>query len=165
MPGDIICKSAQEVSPFFHARYDAVAKKYQYRFSNNRFPSVFNRRFVYNIYKKMDIDKVISVIGQLAGQHDFSSFQASGSDISNSVRTIKKISLQKKRSSTGVEYRLDVLGDGFLYNMVRIISGTLIEIALDKREPDLEGLLAAKNRKKAGFTAPAKALTLLEVFY
>lgn len=168
LPSDIICKKAKRVSDNFHARYDAVGKKYCYRFSNNRFCSVFNQRFVYNIYSKMNISAMEKIINQIEGCHDFKAFQSSGSDTKNTVRIIKSISL-KKMKRIGInnhnEYRLLIEGNGFLYNMVRIIAGTLIEIGLNKRKADLKSVLESKERRQAGFTAPAHGLTLLEVYY
>ncbi len=161
LPEDIVCKKAEFVSDSFHARYDTKGKKYRYRLMNERIPSVFNRHFVYNIYKPLDFALIKKVLPQLKGKHDFASFQSSGSDIMETVRTITEIKLLKK----GKEYWLEIAGDGFLYNMVRIITGSLIEIGLQKRKADLQSVIKSKNRRQAGFTAPACGLTLIKVYY
>ncbi|MFW5984914.1 MAG: tRNA pseudouridine(38-40) synthase TruA [Halanaerobiaceae bacterium] len=168
LPPDIICKAAEKMPPSFHARYDTRGKKYCYRLSNNRFNSVFNRRFVYNIYQKLDITAMKEGLKQLEGCHDFSSFEASGSEIKKPVRTIKEINFFKKEIASCYaksEYWLTVSGDGFLYNMVRIIAGTLIEVGLGKRKPEYKKIMKSCDRRQAGFTAPARGLTLVEVYY
>lgn len=168
LPSDIICHQAKEVESSFHARYDAQGKKYCYRLANNRYPSVFNRRYVYNIYRELDIEKMKQNLADFKGSHDFSAFEASGSEIDNSVREIREITFEKVSPlspAKGPEYRLLVRGDGFLYNMVRIIAGTLIEVGLGKLETRYSEIIASKDRRRAGFTAPARGLTLLEVYY
>ncbi|MFW6006579.1 MAG: tRNA pseudouridine(38-40) synthase TruA [Bacillota bacterium] len=161
LPDDIICKKAKSVPENFHARYCSRGKKYRYRILNRSYSSVFVRNFVYNIYQKLNFTKIRNVLSQIKGTHDFASFQAKGSGIMNTVRTIEEIKLYEK----DFEYWIEIKGNGFLYNMVRIIVGTLIEIGLDKRPPDLKSILEQKNRRSAGFTAPAKGLTLVEVYY
>lgn len=161
LPEDIICKKAQYVPENFHARYCSKGKKYRYRILNRSYSSVFIRNFVYTIYQKVDFNKINEVISQLEGTHDFASFQTRGSNIENTVRTIEEIELIKKEE----EYWFEIKGDGFLYNMVRIIIGTLIEIGLNKRSPDIKKIIQARTRQSAGFTAPAKGLTLVKVYY
>jgi tRNA pseudouridine38-40 synthase len=162
LPRDIVCISAEKASPDFHARHDAKGKLYRYRLSNCRFPSVFTRNYVYNIRSKMDFKKIKKAAPLLVGTHDFASFQNSGSDISDTVRTIEKIDIYQVED----EYHFDIQGSGFLYNMVRIIMGTFIEIGQEKIKLEaLEDIIKSKNRRKAGYTAPAKGLTLMEVYY
>ena len=161
LPKDIICKQAREVPKSFHARYDARDKVYCYRISNQRFPGVFTRYYVYNIYQPLDFEKMKKAIAVIKGKHDFAAFQARGADCQDTVRTIKNINFYR----VGREYHLKITGDGFLYNMVRIIAGTLIEIGLEKRPPDFREIIKSKNRNQAGFTAPAKGLTLLKISY
>ena len=161
LPEDIICKKAEKEADDFHASFCATGKKYRYRIFNHSHGSVFIRNFVYNIYQPVNITKIKKVIDQLRGTHDFSSFQSSNSEVSSTIRTINQIELIEKAP----EYWIEITGNGFLYNMVRIIVGTLIEIGLDKRKPDLIEILESKNRIKAGFTAPARGLTLVKVYY
>ena len=168
LPSDIICHRAEKVPADFHARYDARGKKYCYRITNNRFPSAFNLRFVYNIYRALDIEKMKRNIKQLEGRHDFAAFSASDAEVSDTIRTIKNIDFSSRKTvypARGKEYLLTIEGDGFLYNMVRIIAGSLIEVGLGKMEPEYQQILATKDRQLAGYTAPAKALTLVEVYY
>ena len=168
LPPDIVCHKAQKADPDFHARYDARGKKYCYRFSNNRFCSVFDLRFVYNIYQKLEIENMQTGLSTFCGRHNFSSFEASGSEVNTSVRTINSIKLERKENSffnSKTEFHLIIDGDGFLYNMVRIIVGTLIERGLGKINSSYKEIIESKNRHQAGFTAPAKGLTLLEVYY
>ncbi|MFO7814680.1 MAG: tRNA pseudouridine(38-40) synthase TruA [Halanaerobiales bacterium] len=162
LPEDIICKDSEEVDSEFHARYDTRGKLYRYRLSNCRFPSVFTRNYVYNIRSNIDFGKIKKAVPLLVGTHDFASFENSGSDIVDTVRTIEKIEINKIDG----EYHFEIKGNGFLYNMVRIVMGTLIEIGQNKIEiGELNNILKAKNRRKAGFTAPAKGLTLMKVYY
>ncbi len=162
IPPDIRCKKAEEVDKGFHARYDARGKRYRYRLSNQKYLSVFKRNFVYNIYKKIDFNKIEEGLKYFSGEHDFTSFMASGSDVDDTVRTIEEIDMIKKND----EYWIIIRGDGFLYNMVRIIIGTLIEIGHGKKRiEDIPEIFKSRNREKAGFTAPAKGLTLVEVYY
>ncbi|HMA59008.1 MAG TPA: tRNA pseudouridine(38-40) synthase TruA [Halanaerobiales bacterium] len=162
LPKDIICTDSEEVDEDFHARHDAKGKLYRYRLSNSRFPSVFTRNYVYNIRSKIDFKKIKKAAPLLVGTHDFASFQNSGSDMEDTVRTIEKIDIYQVED----EYHFDIKGSGFLYNMVRIIMGTFIEIGQDKiKLDDLEDIMESKNRRRAGFTAPAKGLTLMDVYY
>jgi tRNA pseudouridine38-40 synthase len=162
LPKDIICKDAEIVDSEFHSRYDAQGKFYRYRLSTNKFPSVFTRNYVYNIRSKLDFDKIKKAAPLLVGRHDFASFQNSGSDISDTVRTLEMIDIKKVND----EYYFDIKGNGFLYNMVRIIMGTFIEIGQGKMKLEsLSEILESKDRRKAGYTAPAKGLTLMKVYY
>mgnify|MGYP000238089608 CR=1 FL=1 len=162
LPPDIICKDAKEVADDFHARYDSKAKKYRYRLLNRSYHSVFTRNYVYTLYKDLNLEKINSALKDFVGYYDFAAFQSAGSDVVNTKRKIKKFEMKY----IGEEICFDIVGTGFLYNMVRIIIGTLIEIGLNKRpENDVKRIINSCNRREAGFTAPAKGLTLLEVYY
>jgi len=162
LPKDIICIDSEEVDKDFHARHDAKGKLYRYRLSNSKFPSVFTRNYVYNIRSKINFEKIKKAAPLLVGTHDFASFQNSGSDMEETVRTIKKIDIYQVED----EYHFDIKGSGFLYNMVRIIMGTFLEIGQNKIELEaLEDIMKSKNRRRAGFTAPSKGLTLMDVYY
>lgn len=162
LPADIICKKAETVPQDFHARFDVKRKVYRYRIRNSRFPSVFDRRFVYHVYRSLDKRKMKEAAGYFHGTHDFKAFQARKADNENTVRTVEDIAVYPEEE----EIRIDVAGSGFLYNMVRIMVGTLIEAGLDKRSiASIPRILASGRRKEAGFTAPAKGLTLITVDY
>lgn len=162
LPAAIVCKQAKEVEQSFHARYDAKAKKYLYRIHNYFHPPVFNRKYVYHLYQSLDVSLMRDGAKHLIGRHDFVSFQASNSYPTDTVRKIKSVKVFKQGREIGIE----VIGDGFLYKMIRIITGTLIEIGLGKKKPsDVQEIIKAKTRAKAGFTAPAQGLTLIKVYY
>ncbi|MFW5999155.1 MAG: tRNA pseudouridine(38-40) synthase TruA [Halanaerobiaceae bacterium] len=162
LPPDIICKKAEEVPPDFHARFDVRRKTYRYRIRNSRFPSVFDRRYVYHIYRDLNFAAIKDSAAHFAGTYDFKAFQSRKAINSSTIRTIEEISVQE----TGDEIKIDVVGNGFLYNMVRIMAGTLIEVGLGKRKIEsISRVLTEGEREDAGFTAPAKGLTLMEVEY
>ncbi|MGM0410244.1 MAG: tRNA pseudouridine(38-40) synthase TruA [Bacillota bacterium] len=162
LPQDIVCKKAELVSDDFHARYDSKAKKYRYRLLNKSYHSVFTRNYVYTFYRKLNFKKINFALKDFIGEHDFASFQSSGSDIKDTIRVIESFEMFEHNE----EMWFEIKGNGFLYNMVRIIIGTLLEIGLEKRPAnDIDRILKAKDRKEAGFTAPAKGLTLIKVYY
>lgn len=162
LPEDIRCVKAESVPADFHARHDALGKKYLYRIYNQGIPSVFIRNYVYYFKKKLDPVIMQEAARCLEGTHDFSSFRAAECSARTTVRTIHSIEVIDKSPEIWVE----VKGDGFLYNMVRIIIGTLIEASLGKiKIEELPEIIAAKDRRLAGFTAPARGLTLVEVYY
>ena len=163
LPADIICKKAEKVESDFHARYDARGKKYRYRILNSNFNSVFVRNFVYNVYKKLDLEIMQRAAEIFEGRHDFAAFCAAGSSVESTVRKIYSLDIY---TADNGEIWIDVIGNGFLYNMIRILAGTLIETGLGKRTlSELEFILQSCDRNNAGFTAPAQGLTLMEVFY
>lgn len=162
LPADILCRHAEQIESEFHARYDNRGKKYRYRILNRSLRSVFVRNYVYHIYPELKLEKMIRAAAAVKGEHDFTAFQAKGSSTEDTVRTINKIAIKEKSS----EYWFEFIGDGFLYKMIRIIMGTLIEIGMEKRDPDsINHIFQSREREEAGFTAPAKGLTLVEVYY
>jgi tRNA pseudouridine38-40 synthase len=162
LPADIICKKAEKVSADFHSRYDARGKKYRYRILNSNFNSVFVRNFVYRVSQKLDLKQMQKAANLLEGQHDFAAFCAAGSSVESTVRTIYSFDVIQ----TAEEIWFDVIGNGFLYNMVRILVGTLLEIGIGKKTiSNVKQALIECDRKLAGATAPAQGLTLLEVLY
>ncbi len=163
LPNDIVCLDAEHVSDEFHSRYDAEAKKYIYRIDNNLYKDVFVRKYTYHIYKDLDIEAISRSIKCLRGEHDFSAFRAKACQSRESVKNIYKAEFYEEAKNI---YALEVIGSGFLYNMVRIIVGTAIEIGKKKRKfDDMKKVLNSKCRNNAGFTAPAKGLTLKEIYY
>lgn len=162
LPKDIRVKSIKEVNIKFHARYAAKSKTYRYAILNRDFNSAFLHRYIFHVIKPLDLKLMQQESKVLLGQHDFRSFQATDKKKDNSIRTIKKITFKKRNKMIYI----DIEADGFLYNMVRNIVGTLIEIGRGKVSPgSLRRVLKAKDRKLAGPTAPAKGLSLLRVNY
>ena len=162
LPEDIGVLSLEEAEPRFHARLNARGKCYRYRIWNSEQPCVFERKYVYVLPQKLDLDRMRLAAEQLTGTHDFRSFCAKKSDKKSTVRTVESIEIRR----AGEEVILDFRGDGFLYQMVRILTGTLIEVGQGLREPEsMKRLLEAKERSSAGYTVPAKGLCLMEVSY
>ena len=165
MPDDLSLYYAKEVSAEFHPRYDVISKEYLYKIKNERVydPFLFGRAWF--LPKPIDdehIAKMQSAADFLVGKHDFSSFMSPGSDITDTVRNIFYISIDKN----GTDIDIKICADGFLYNMVRIIVGTLIEVAYDRMTPDeIENVLKSNDRRKAGMTAPPEGLYLNKVSY
>ncbi len=162
LPADIRVKDAKEIGLNFHSRFDAKAKIYRYTILNRKFSSVFYSRFSHLIPYKLDVGLMQREARSLLGRHDFKAFQASDRRMKSSVRVIKKI----KVSKDGEFSYIDIEADGFLYNMVRNIVGTLIEVGRKKlAQGSLKEILRKKERSLAGPTAPAKGLCLIEVKY
>lgn len=162
LPKDIRVKDAQIVDDSFHARYDAVEKTYLYRIRQGAVESAFERNYCWWIKQDLDWD-LMAVAGQtLVGTQDFAGFAASGSSVKTTVRTIKNFTLT--RVIQGGDLRFTA--DGFLYNMVRNMVGTLVEIGLGKRPAaDIQRIIATGDRRQAGITAPARGLFLEQVVY
>ncbi|MGB9804947.1 tRNA pseudouridine(38-40) synthase TruA [Desulfofundulus sp.] len=163
LPGDIAALKAEEVSPEFHARYSALAKTYRYTIYNSRIPSPFWRLYSYFVPRPLDVEAMSEAAKKLLGTHDFSSFQAAGSPVRNTVRTLFDVDVFREGDEL---VHLTFRGNGFLYNMVRIMAGTLIEVGLGKRDPDdIPFILAARDRTQAGPTVPPGGLCLERVEY
>ena len=161
LPEDIGIYSCKEVSPRFHARLNAKEKTYCYRIWNSESPCVFERRYVTLFPEKLDLDAMRKAAKLLEGEHDFSAFCANAKMKKSTVRYIRSLEL----TSVGNELRLTVTGNGFLQGMVRILTGTLLEVGTGKRTPEsIEELFGAK-RAEAGFMAPPQGLCLMEVYY
>ena len=162
LPEDIGAVALDAAPPRFHARLNCREKTYVYRLWNSPAPNVFERRYMYACPQALDVAAMRRAAEQLLGRHDFSAFCSNGRMKKSAVRTLKELSIVKN----GDELRFELTGDGFLYNMVRIIVGTLIEVGAGTRcAEELPDILAAKVRARAGFTAPAHGLTLWRVEY
>ena len=161
LPEDIGIYSCREVSERFHARLNAKSKTYCYRIWISDKPCVFERRFVYVTEEKPDLDKMRRAAELLLGEHDFSAFCANKKMKRSTIRRIDSIDIEK----TGDEIRITVTGNGFLYNMVRIMVGTLLEVGLDQRSVEAIPALFGAAREKAGYLVPAQGLCLMEVKY
>ena len=161
LPEDIGIYSFREVSERFHARLNAKSKTYCYRIWNSDKPCVFERRFVYVMEEKPDLDKMRLAAGLLLGKHDFSAFCANKKMKKSTMRRVDSIDIEK----TGDEIRITVSGNGFLYNMVRIMVGTLLEVGLGRRSVESVPELFGAAREEAGYLVPAQGLCLMEVTY
>lgn len=162
LPADIRVMDVIEVPAGFHARFHATGKSYRYRMAVDPVLSPFDRDFVWHVPWPLDVAAMHAAAAHLTGTHDFASFQASGTTITETIRTLERLTL----TDLGGELRIDVEGDGFLRNMVRIIAGTLMEIGTGHRHPDsVPGILEARRRDAAGKTAPPQGLTLIGVRY
>ena len=162
LPEDIVVVDAVDVEEEFHPRYDCVCKTYEFKIYNAKFGNPVYRKYSEFNYKKLDIIAMNDAAQVLVGKHDFKSFAASGFSGKTSVRTIFGISVEK----SGDFVVIKVTGDGFLYNMVRIISGTLIMVGEGKiSKHQLAEILQSCDRTKAGKTAGPEGLTLVEIKY
>ena len=155
-------KSAEEVDEKFHSRYTCKRKTYRYVINNSVQGTAIYRNLQYHFPEKLDEEKMNKGIKYLIGEHDFKSFKASGTSSKSSVRTI----YDAKVTREGDIVTIELTGNGFLYNMVRIISGTLIDVGIGKTKPEeVKEILEAKDRLKAGKTLPPTGLYLLNVKY
>lgn len=162
LPEDIAVVDIMQVDARFHSRYQAKNKTYLYRIHTGKVPEVFERKYVYHYPVSLDIKRMEQAAQLLVGTHDFRSFCGNKKMKKSTVRTIYEIRIEETASEVQISYT----GDGFLQNMVRILTGTLIEIGDGRRAPEeITEILAAKNRECAGYTAPACGLTLLRVSY
>lgn len=162
LPEDIAVQCVSEAEPRFHSRLLAKEKIYQYRILTGGHKNVFERKYVYPLQETLDIKAMKKAAEKLVGTHDFKSFCSNKKMKKSTVRTIYEIKLEEENGEIRITYR----GNGFLYNMVRILTGTLIEVGRgEKMAESIEGILEAKERSSAGFTVPARGLTLSEVRY
>ena len=162
LPKDIVVIKSEEVDKEFHARFSSTGKMYCYSILNQPIRSPLNSRYYHHIYKPLNIDLMIEGSKYMIGEKDFKSFQNNGSEVNSTVRTINDIKILKDENYI----KIYVTGDGFLYNMVRIIAGTLIDVGLGYKKPEqVLDIIESKDRSKAGKTAPALGLKLVKVFY
>lgn len=162
LPKDIVITDAVEVPMDFHARYSAIAKRYMYHIYESRYRSALLRNYSYHVYYKLNHEKMREAAKMLIGTHDFRAFMTSGSSVQDTVRTIYELDIINE----GKSLYIYIKGDGFLYNMVRIIIGTLIEIGTGKMQiSQIEKLFETKERTVAGQTAPPQGLFLDKVYY
>lgn len=159
LPEDIGIAEVKEVSERFHSRLNAGEKTYIYRISTNTVKNVFERKYIYELNQVLDVKQMQKAAQYLIGEYDFQSFCAKKMKKS-SVRRLDEISFKQGAGELAILYR----GSGFLYHMVRIMTGTLIEVGLHQRTAEsVKEMLAAKERAAAGHTAPAKGLCLLKI--
>ena len=162
LPPDIRIRESSPAPEGFHARYSACGKVYRYAFFNSRHDCAIGRQYAAHVPLELDERLMHEEAQALCGTHDFAAFAASGSVATSTVRTIYRAQVTR----SGETVALTVLGDGFLYNMVRIIAGTLMEVGTGKRAPGaIARAIATGDRLALGQTAPAKGLTLMRVLY
>ncbi|MGX6446211.1 tRNA pseudouridine(38-40) synthase TruA [Neobacillus sp. K501] len=162
LPDDISVLKVEKASETFHARFDASGKEYRYFLYLSRKRDPFQRNFAYHFPYPLDIALMNKASQYLLGTHDFSSFCSAKTEIEDKVRTIEAIEIRQEGQSLSFRF----VGNGFLYNMVRILVGTLLEVGSGDRKPaEILDILEKKDRRFAGKTAPANGLYLWEVFY
>lgn len=162
LPEDIAANDLTIAAPRFHARLSCIGKTYIYRVQNSEVPNVFERKFMYRVSEALDVAAMEDAAKILLGEHDFTAFQSNKRMKKSAVRRIDSIDITRH----GEEIRFTVSGDGFLYNMVRIIVGTLLEAGAHRMSAeDVRYALDSKVRENAGPTAPAQGLCLWEIFY
>ena len=162
LPEDIGALTLEEAPPRFHARLSCTEKSYLYRIWNSDAPNVFERKYVYRYPGTLDDSAMRCAAQALIGEHDFTAFCSNRHMKKSAVRTLRSIEIDRQ----GDELRILLTGNGFLYNMVRIIVGTLIEAGRGERDAEnVAAALQSRDRKNAGFTAPAQGLCLWDVQY
>ena len=162
LPEDIAVVAAAEADDRFHARLSAKGKVYRYSIRMGDTPDVFRRKYQYRVEEPLDVEAMKHAAQRLCGTHDFRAFCANKRYKKSTVRTVYAIEIAANGQDLDMTYR----GDGFLYNMVRILTGTLLEVGQGLRKPEeMERILTSLDRMQAGKTAPAQGLTLVKVEY
>ena len=163
LPDDIVIQQSQEVDKDFHPRYCTCEKTYEYVILNRKFPLPEYRNTAFFYYGDLDIKAMQEATKAFLGEHDFAGFCSAGAQVKTTVRTIYELTVEKKDNDM---ICIRVRGNGFLYNMVRIIAGTLLEVGKGNIEAkSLENRIAATDRSQAGPTAPARGLKLIRIQY
>ena len=161
LPEDVRVTSIEEADIRFHSRLNAVSKTYEYTIATEK-PDVFMRKYVYFPGKKPDVEKMRSAAGQIVGKHDFKGFSSLGKTKKSTIRTVNSIEIEEENELI----KIRINANGFLYNMVRIISGTLYDIGCGELSQSvIEEIFEEKIREKAGITLPASGLKLVKVYY
>lgn len=163
VPKSIVITKAEEVDDRFHSRYNCKLKTYRYVINNSEFPSALNRYREFYMPNKLDFEAMQKAMKYFEGEHDFNAFKSSGGNAKKTtVRTLTKCDIKKD----GNRITIELTGNGFLYNMVRIISGTIVDVGLHKINPDeIPNIIESKNRENAGKTLPPHGLYLVKVEY
>jgi tRNA pseudouridine38-40 synthase len=162
LPLDVSVRHAEVAPDGFSARFDAVARVYEYRVINRPMPSAFERRFAHHVHRNVDVELARAAAAALVGTHDFVAFCGLAPERGGTVRTVHSIDIDRSRD----RIVLRIVGQGFLHRMVRRTVGTLMEIATGRRDPgDIPRIIASGDRKQAGYTAPAPGLCLAGVRY
>lgn len=163
LPRDIVVQKSEEVPEDFHSRYSSKGKKYRYLICNSAHQSALMRNRACHVRPELDFEQMRKAAAHFVGEHDFAAFQATGGQVRSTVREIYSMNVSRKEDKL---IELEVSGNGFLYNMIRIIAGTLIYVGMGKiRESDIPGIIGGLDRTRAGKTAPAQGLYLMEIYY
>lgn len=162
LPQDIVVKKLEEKDLRFHSRYNAKGKKYIYQIWNSKIPSAFHRKYSYHVPEELNIDEMKRAAEKLIGAHDFIAFSSVKKSNKSTIREISSIHFEKSNEMLVIS----ITGDGFLYNMVRIFIGTLLEIGLGRKKAEyIDEIFKSGKRLEAGQTVPAQGLFLQEVYY
>jgi tRNA pseudouridine38-40 synthase len=176
LPPDVRVLAVDEMPEAFHARFSATGKRYRYVLANGPLVSPFAARFAWQVPLRLDAALMHQAAAHLVGAHDFSAFQSTGTDVPHAVRTVTLAQIADVTDAPpaplpaaavpgGRLLAFEIAADGFLRHMVRALAGTLVEVGLGRRDPNVGPLLASANRALAGPTAPAHGLWLVEVNY
>jgi tRNA pseudouridine38-40 synthase len=166
LPRDLVIVDAREASEDFHAIRDVITKRYRYVINDGPVPNVFARAYCWQVRRRLDAERMHRAAQAWVGQHDFSSFEASGSPRVSAVRTVTEFAVHRREPDEPDAIWFEVEADGFLYNMVRTMVGTLIEIGRGVRPEEWTAeVLASANRRVAGITVPPQGLFLMRVHY
>lgn len=159
---DIAVLDIEEVDERFHARYNAVEKTYVYRIHRSQIPNVFERKYMYTYIEELDVEKMRIATQYMLGTHDFMAFCGNKKMKKSTVRTVTAIDIIEKKNEIQISYT----GDGFLQQMIRIMTGTLIEVGNGTKQPeDIIRILKSMDRQSAGYTVPPEGLILKNVKY
>ena len=162
LPMDIAVLDIEEVDERFHARFHATSKTYIYRIHTSTIPNVFERKYMYTYTESLDVEQMRKAANFMIGTHDFAAFCGNKKMKKSTVRTVSSIDIVEKESEIEICYT----GDGFLQQMIRIMTGTLIEVGNGTKNPeDILSILLCKVRENAGYTVPAEGLSLKRVLY
>lgn len=163
LPEDIVILESSQVNMDFHSRYHCKGKTYSYTILNRKTPVAIGKNYMYQYKNILNLEAMQCGAGYLVGKHDFSAFRNLGSSVKTSVRNITELQVFKEKDNL---IKFIVSADGFLYNMVRIIVGTLLEVGTEKISPDsIESILLSMDRSKAGISVPPQGLCLEKVYY
>lgn len=162
LPEDIRIQKSEEVPMEFHPRYCDSTKTYEYKILNRRFPDPMLRLYTHFVYMPLDVELMKDAAEYIIGEHDFASFCSAGSQVKTTVRTVYTLDIKEENDVISIR----ISGNGFLYNMVRIIVGTLLKVGLKVYPPEhVKEIIEAKDRYAAGPKAPARGLTLIGIEY
>jgi tRNA pseudouridine38-40 synthase len=162
LPEDVVISRVEQTDPDFHARFHVKEKEYRYRILRSSHLDVFRRNYTFHFPHELNVGEMRNAAAELIGTHDFSSFCASNTDVRDKVRTLNALDIEEK----GDELEFRLTGNGFLYQMVRIVVGTLLEVGQGKRTAeDVAAILQEMDRTLAGKTAPGRGLFLWEIKY
>lgn len=162
LPEDIRIQESCEVSEDFHPRYMDSEKTYEYKILNKKIPDPTKRFYTHFLYVPLDVDLMQQAVKYIVGEHDFAAFCSAGSQVQSTVRTVISLDIEKLEDVITIRIK----GNGFLYNMVRIIAGTLIQVGSKVYPPEyVKEIIESKDRNLAGPTSPAKGLTLVKIDY